>query len=159
MGSMKRGVVVEGKGSQVRVQFEDQDDMISPWLDVAQESTVGKRSFRRFKAGELVRVYLDDDGETGEALYALYNDQDPAPADDDELFYEEAADGSKLEWGGGKFRYTDPGGAVLEMAGDTVKITGDATLTGNLVITGDLTVEGKTDLQDTKINGIPQSGN
>ena len=99
MGTMKRGVVIEGRGSQVRVQFDENDGVISPWLDVAQESTLGKRSFRRFKPGELVRCYLDRKGESGEALFAIYNDANPAPADSDELFYEEAADGST---GGGQ---------------------------------------------------------
>lgn len=153
MGQMKRGTVIAGRGSQVRVQLEDADGMISPWLDVAQEATIGKRSFRRFKPGELVRVYLDDNGETGEALFAIYNEEDPAPADDDALFYEEAADGSKLEWGVGAFRYTNAEGTVFEVAG------ADVTITGNVTISGNLTVDGDTDLQDTKINGLVQSGN
>ena len=47
MGTMRRGIVVDGRGSQVRVQFED--GMISPWLDVAQPFTIGKQAYRRFK--------------------------------------------------------------------------------------------------------------
>ncbi len=152
MGTLKRGIVVEGRGSQVRVQFEDSDGMISPWLDVAQEATIGKRSFRRFKAGELVRCYLDRKGESGEALFAIYNDKNTAPADSDELFYEEAADGSKLEWGIGSFRYTNADGTVFEVVG------GDVIVTGNLKVSGDLTVGGETDLKDTEINGVSQIG-
>lgn len=120
---------------------------------MAQESTLGKRSFRRFKKGELVRCYLDRKGESGEALYALYNDENQAPADSDELFYEEAADGSILEWGIGYFRYTNAAGTVFEVAG------ADVSITGNLKVSGDVTVEGATDLKDTKINGITQVGN
>lgn len=153
MGSMKRGIVVGGRGSQVQVQFEDADGVISPWLDVSQESTIGKRSFRRFKTGELVRCYLDRKGESGEALYAIYNDQNPAPADSDELFYEEAADGSTLEWGVGYFRYTNAAGTVFEVAG------ADVSVTGNLKVSGDVTVQGQTDLKGTKINGVTQVGN
>jgi phage baseplate assembly protein gpV len=152
MGTLKRGIVVEGRGSQVRVQFDDNDGMISPWLDVAQESTIGKRSFRRFKAGEMVRCYIDRKGESGEALFAIYNDKNPAPADSDELFYEEAADGSKLEWGIGSFRYTNADGTIFEVSG------GDVTITGNLKVSGDVTVGGKTDLQDATINDVPQIG-
>lgn len=153
MGTMKRGIVVDGRGSQVQVQFDDADGVISPWLDVAQESTLGKRSFRRFKKGEMVRCYLDRKGESGEALYAIYNDENPAPADGDELFYEEAADGSKLEWGVGYFRYTNAAGTVFEVAG------ADVSVTGNLKVSGDVTVGGSTDLKNTKINGVTQVGN
>lgn len=150
---MRRGKVIEGRGSQVRVQFEDSDGMISPWLDVAQESTIGKKSFRRFKPGELVRCYLDDKGETGEVLCAIYNDQNPAPADSDELFYEEAADGSTLRWGVGYFRYTNADGTIFEVVG------ADVIVTGNVKVSGDVTVDGQTTLKDTTINGITQVAN
>lgn len=156
--AMRRGVVVEGRGSQVRVQFEDADGVVSAWLDCAQESTKGKRSFRRFKTGELVRCYLDDDGQTGEALYAIYTDQNPAPADSDELFYEEAADGATLEWGRGSFTYTNPEGTVYTVAGDSVTITGNLSVSANITVNGNLTVNGSTKLRDTTINGIVQSG-
>ncbi|MGH1577699.1 hypothetical protein [Planktotalea sp.] len=150
MGQMKRGIVIAGRGSQVQVQFDDADGMISPWLDVAQESTLGKRSYRRFKKGEMVRCYLDRKGESGEALFAIYNDANPAPADGDELFYEEAADGSTLEWGVGSFRYTNAEGTVFEVSGADVNVT------GNLIVSGNVSVEGTTELKNTSINGVSQ---
>lgn len=155
---MRRGVVVEGRGSQVRVQFEDADGVVSPWLDCAQQSTKGKQSFRRFAKGEMVRCYLDDDGQTGEALYAIYTDRNAAPADGEELFYEQAADGAVLEWGRGSFTYTNSDGTVFKVAGGDVSITGNLVVSANVTIQGDLKVTGKTDLADTKINGIPQTG-
>lgn len=153
MGEMKLGVIVEGRGSQVRVQFDDNDGVISPWLDAAQNSTIGKKSFRRFKVGEVVRCYLDRKGESGEALYAIYNDENPAPIDGDDVFYEEMPDGSVLKWEGGAFSFTNTQGVSLTVVGPDVMIT------GNLKVSGDLTVEGDTDLKDTKINDIPQVGN
>lgn len=152
MGEMKRGKVVEGRGSQVRVQFDDNDGVISPWLDVAQDSTVGKKSFRRFQKGEMVRCYLDRKGESGEALYAIYNDQNSAPIDGDDVFYEEMPDGSVLKWEGGSFSYTNTAGTAFSVSGP------DVTITGNLTVSGDVTVAGNTDLKATKINGIPQTG-
>ena len=153
MGEMKRGKIVEGRGSQVRVQFEDNDGVISPWLDVAQDSTIGKKSYRRFQFGEMVRCYLDRKGESGEALYAIYNDQNAAPIDGDDVFYEEMPDGSVLKWEGGAFSYTNTAGTTFTVAGS------DVTISGNLKVTGNLDVGGSTDLKNTVINGIPQSGN
>ncbi|MGR3760882.1 hypothetical protein ACUXV3_12245 [Roseobacteraceae bacterium NS-SX3] len=152
MGTMKRGRVVAGRGSQVKVVFEDSDGVVSPWLDVAQSSTIGKRSYRRFKTGELVRCYLDRKGESGEALYAIYNDDHPAPADSDDVIHEVMPDGSTLVWQPGKLTVTHASGITLTLAGGKLQVDGD------LVVTGGLEVQGDTSLASTTINGVTQVG-
>lgn len=159
MGTMRRGIVVDGRGSQVKVQFDDSDGVISPWLDVAQPSTIGKQAYRRFKKGEMVRCYLDRKGESGEALYAIYNDQNPAPADSDDIAHYVMPDGSVIVWEPGKVTATDVGGNTVTMTGGKITVEGNVEITGNLKVSGDVTVEGATDLKDTKINGITQVGN
>lgn len=158
MGVMRRGVVVDGRGSQVRVRFEDSDDVISPWLDVAQASTIGKQSYRRFKKGELVRCYLDRKGESGEALYAIYNNQHPAPADSDDVVHEVMPDGSTLIWDAGSLTINHASGIIITLAGGKAVINGDVEISKDLKVTGDLSVSGQTDLKDTLINGIKQVG-
>lgn len=154
MTHLRRGRVVEGKGSQVRVRFEDGDGLISCWLDCGQRSTKGKKSFGRYQKGELVRCIIDDKGETGEVIHAIYHDGNPAPHDASDVFYEEAADGAVLEMGPGYFRYTGADGAVVEVAGTTITLTA-----ADVIVNGNLSVTGETDLKNTKINGIAQSGN
>ena len=152
MGTFKRGIVVAGRGSQVKVRFDENDGVISPWLDVAQPSTIGKRSYRRFKKGEMVRCYLDRKGESGEALYAIYNEQNPAPADSDDVIHEVMPDGSTFEWRSGSI-------TVNHASGITATLTaGKAIFDGNVAITGTLSVDGQTILKDTTINGIRQVG-
>lgn len=153
MGTMRRGIVVEGRGSQVRVQFDEHDGALSPWLDVAQTSTIGKQSFTRFKKGEMVRCYLDRKGESGEALYAIYNDQNPAIADSDDVVQGVLPDGSTYIWEPGRLQVSHASGVSATFAGGKLVVDGD------VEITGKLTVEGATDLKDTKINGITQVGN
>ena len=152
MGTLKRGIVVAGRGSQVKVRFDESDGVISPWLDVAQPSTIGKQSYRRFKKGELVRCYLDRKGESGEALYAIYNEENPAPADSDDVIHEVMPDGSTFEWRPGSI-------TVNHASGITATLTDNkAIFDGNVEITGKLTVDGQTALKDTTINGIRQVG-
>ena len=152
MGTLKRGIVVAGRGSQVKVRFDESDGVISPWLDVAQPSTIGKRSYRRFKKGEMVRCYLDRKGESGEALYAIYNEENPAPADSDDVIHEVMPDGSTLVWQSGSITVNHASGIVVTLTG------GKAIFDGNVEITGNLTVDGQTTLKDTTINGIRQVG-
>ncbi len=152
MGTLKRGIVVAGRGSQVKVRFDESDGVISPWIDVAQPSTIGKRSYRRFKKGELVRCYLDRKGETGEALYAIYNEENPAPADSDDVIHEVMPDGSTLVWQSGSITVDHASGIVVTLT------DGKAIFDGNVEITGNLSVDGQTTLKDTTINGIRQVG-
>lgn len=147
---MKRGIVVDGRGAQVRVQFEDNDGVISPWLDVAQSSTTGMRMFTRPKPGSQVVCLLDAHRESGVVLGAVYSDADPAPAGHEGTVHFEMPDGSMVIWEGGALTIAHASGVTLTLAGGKLVVDGD------LQIAGDLSVTGKTDLTDTKINGITQ---
>lgn len=153
---MKRGIVVDGRGSQVRVRFEDNDQMISGWLDVMQRSTAGMRSFTRPKPGSQVVCQMDANREAGVVLGALYSEADPAPAGGEGTMHFEMPDGSTVIWDGGTFTISHASGIVLSIAGGKLVVDGDLDVTGNLSVTGDMTVEGDTELKNTKINGINQ---
>ncbi|WP_171182390.1 phage baseplate assembly protein V [Ruegeria sp. HKCCD8929] len=149
---MKRGIVVEGRGSQVKVRFEDNDQVISGWLDVVQRSTAGMRAFTRPKPGSQVVCQMDANREAGVVLGALYSDADPAPAGDEGTVHFEMPDGSTVIWKGGTFTIDHASGIVLSIAGGKLVVDGD------LQVTGDLTVAGATDLKSTTINGVTQVG-
>ncbi|WP_171182357.1 phage baseplate assembly protein V [Ruegeria sp. HKCCD8929] len=147
---MKRGIVVEGRGSQVKVRFEDNDQVVSGWLDVVQRSTAGMRAFTRPKPGSQVVCQLDANREAGVVLGALYSDADPAPSGDEGTVHFEMPDGSTVIWEGGTFTIDHASGIVLSIAGSKMIVQGD------LEVHGDVTVTGKTDLKATKINGVTQ---
>lgn len=155
----RRGVVIEGRGSQVRVQFAD-DDLLSPWLEVTQAATRGARLYARPKVGTMVAVTMDRHAESGVVIGAVYSDEDPPPADSDEITHVEFGDGTTAVYdeGAGALTLTFGGGLQLRLSGDTLAITGNVTVSGDVSIDGDLTVSGKTDLQATKINGVTQEG-
>jgi len=153
---MKRGIVVDGRGSQVRVRFEDNDQLISGWLDVAQRSTAGMRVFTRPKTGSQVVCLMDANREAGVVLGAVYSNADPAPAGNEGTVHFEMPDGSTLIWEGGTFTINHASGIELTIAGGKLTVNGDLGVTGNVSIGGDLGVDGDTDLKNTKINGITQ---
>lgn len=147
---MKRAIVVAGRGSQVKVRFEDNDQMISGWLDVVQRSTAGMRAFTRPKPGSQVVCQMDANREAGVVLGALYSDADPAPAGDEGTVHFEMPDGSTVIWEGGSFVVNHASGIKLSIAGGKFIVQGD------LEVHGDVTVTGKTDLKATTINGVTQ---
>lgn len=158
MTEFKRGIVVDGRGSQVRVRWEDNDEAISGWLDVSQVASLGMKIYTRPAPGTMVACLVDQNRESGVVVGALYNDQDPAPADSAETLHMEMDDGSTLLYAGGVLTITHCGGAVIEVAGADVTITANVTITGTATIAGNLDVTGTTDLKTTKINGVTQVG-
>ncbi|WP_052265421.1 phage baseplate assembly protein V [Ruegeria sp. ANG-R] len=153
---MKRGIVVDGRGSQVRVRFEDNDQVISGWLDVVQRSSAGMRVFTRPKPGSQVVCAMDGNREAGVVLGALYSDADPAPTGGDGTMHFEMPDGSTAIWDGDAFTIDHSSGLVLTIAGGKLVVDGDLEITRNVMVSGDLVVSGDTTLKDTSINGIGQ---
>jgi phage baseplate assembly protein gpV len=102
---------------------------------------------------------MDRKAESGEALYALYTDQNPAPADSDDVAHYVMPDGSVIVWEPGKITATDIGGNTVTMTGGKIMVEGNIEIKGNLKVSGDVTVDGATDLKDTKINGVVQVAN
>lgn len=147
---IKRGVVVEGRGSQVRVRCEDNDNVLSPWLDVGQRSVSGMRAFTRPAPGTMVAVAMDARRESGVVLGALYTDANPAPAGGDGTAHFEMPDGSTVVWEGGALNIQHASGVSLSLSGGKLAVTGD------LEVAGNLKVSGSTELQGTKIKGINQ---
>lgn len=161
---MMRGIVVEGRGSQVRVRFEGNDALLSPWLDVMQLSTSGMRMFTRPKPGSQVICQMDAHRESGVVLGAIYSERDPAPDGDEGTLHFEMPDGSTMIWEGDVLKIDHASGISFTLAGGKLVIDGDCEITkdlkvgGDLAVAGDVAVDGETELQDTKINDIPQAG-
>ncbi|WP_299773136.1 phage baseplate assembly protein V [uncultured Tateyamaria sp.] len=166
---MKRGIVVDGRGSQVRVRFEDNDQVVSGWLDVVQRSTAGMRVFTRPKPGSQVVCQMDANREAGVVLGAVYSEADLTPAGSEETAHFEMPDGSTVIWEGDTFTLKHASGITLSVAGGKLVVDGNLEVTGDLVvagntnlkdttINGDLAVTGNTNLKNTLINGVPQVG-
>lgn len=156
---LRTGIVQEGRGGQVRVLFED-EDIVSPWLDVAVSETRGTRAFNRPRPGNLVRVMMDENAETGVVIGAIYSEADSAPVNSDSQFVVIFGDGTRIDYDedAGKLSFENSAGFSFEIVGTTLSFTGDLVVEGNVQVDGDLAVEGQTTLGSTTINGIPQSG-
>ena len=157
MSEFRRGRVIGGRGAQNLVEFDELDGL-KLWLDVAQTRTKGRQSYHRFATGELVRCLIDETGESGEALHAIYTEATPAPADSAAVLHEVLPDGSKLTWDAGVLTYENAAGAALKIDGTRLTFNGDLEVSGEIK-TKDLSASGTSTLQDTTINGVVQSGN
>ena len=147
------GIVREGRGGQVKAYLPE-DGIMSPWLDVLATETKGGAAYGRYRPGTQVRILLDEHGETGDVLGALFSAEDPAPEDSHEVFVRRFGDGTVIRYDerSGTMTLQTAGGTSFELEGNTLRWTGDVEIAGNL------TVEGDTELQHTTIKGIGQVG-
>ena len=77
----KRGIVVDRdpKKMRVKVQFEDEDETVSYWIDVLAKSSTGASSFEIPGRGDEVWCAMDAKGEAGCIIGSRYNNKDAPP--------------------------------------------------------------------------------
>jgi phage baseplate assembly protein gpV len=94
---VKRGIIREGDadGNRYRVEFADEDGVVSFWLDGPSAGTSGKRERpAAFKVGSQVWCMVDWDGEDGCVVQGAYSKEDRPPntvAENDHTAYEDGA--------------------------------------------------------------------
>lgn len=153
----KRGLVVERdpKKHRVKVQFVDEDETVTHWIDVVAKSATGTSFFTMPGQGDEVWCAMDAKGEDGCLIGAKYNDKDGAPYEGNEDV------GMKGAWGSVHVN-TDTGDVSVETSGAVaVTIVGDVIIdAANITLTsGTLTHNGKNIGHDHTHTGVmPGSG-
>lgn len=125
----KRGIVVQRDPvkKRVRVQFDDEDGMVSDWIDVLARSGGETATFMMPNKGDEVWCALDARGEAGCLIGSRYNDQRKPPFGSN--------DDIGLIWNGGAVHVDKVTGAVtVETNGPvSVQTTGAVSLEGSAI--------------------------
>lgn len=133
----KRGLVVDRDpaGQRIRVQFQDEDGVVSNWIDVLSSSGGSTKTYMMPDMGDEVWCAMDAKGEDGCMLGVKYNARNTPPfASNDDI---------GLVWPGGSVSINKASGAVTINSSGPVKITASAII----LESGSLTHNG-TDISD-----------
>lgn len=128
----KRGVIKENdpKRGRSRVEFPDEDGVVSFWLAWNMGAAGGSKLFNQPDVGSLVNALVDRHGEDGVILGASYNDKDAPPTTDGKLL-------KALLEGGLDFSYDKGSGSL------TLKLPAGLTIeAGSVSIKGPVAIEG-----------------
>ena len=148
---MRIGIVnaIDQAACKVRVQFQDQDGMVSDWLPVMQKKTLQDKVFWLPDLDEHVVCIMDENEEDGVVLGAIYSDADAPAVSSQDKYQVKFQDGTTIEYDRAAHKlHADVKGNVELIASGTLTgtITGETTLTtptftinGNVVINGGLT--------------------
>lgn len=132
---------VDAARHAVRVKLPALEDLETDWLPVVSFGAGGNRFYALPDPGELAVCLLDARGEGGVCVGVIYNDADPAPAADRNIWCKKFSNGTLIQHDRGSGQLTvDTPGDVLVKAGGKVTIDCENTeTTGNLLVGGSLT--------------------
>lgn len=116
---------VDADKHRVRGTFPDRQDLLSPWLDVPVRDALDDKEYSLPSVGAQVAVLLDEHGDSGCVIGALYSDADPAPAAGVDIRRWTMKDGTKLEYDRAAHTLTlDVKGDVLVKVDGLLKVAG-----------------------------------
>lgn len=119
----KRGIVeeVDAATARVRVQFLEEQGLVSGWLEVLQGSACGDQDYCIPGVGNQVAVLLDENEEAGCVLGAIYSQADVPPVLIASSRVTRLADGFCLEYDQTShvLKVTVPSGGTVELCGNS----------------------------------------
>ncbi|AXW85573.1 baseplate protein [Lonsdalea britannica] len=154
MTSLRVGTVsaVDAAGVRARVRLPECDNLRTAWLEVLQRNTQNNKDYWLPDVGEQVRILLDDNGEDGVILGAIYSSVDTPPVNNAQARGCTYSDGAAFYYDRATHTLTVNGGIqhiVIETQADVVVKTPratvdspDTTFTGNVLVQGKLTYQG-----------------
>ncbi|WPM84849.1 phage baseplate assembly protein V [Apirhabdus apintestini] len=156
---------VDAAGVKARVRLPECDNMRTNWLDVLQRNTQNNKDYWLPDVGEQVKVLLDENGEDGVILGAVYSDVDKPSFSDKDVRGTRYNDEASFSYNRATHTLTINGGIehiVISVATNVslttknvsvtaestaiegnVQITGNVAITGNVQATGDILAGGK----------------
>ncbi|QST27717.1 phage baseplate assembly protein V [Escherichia albertii] len=114
----------------VRVTLPECDDLRTNWLPILQRNTQNNKDYWLPDIGEQVEVLLDDNGEDGVVLGAVYSSVDTPPVTDKDKRYVRFSDGATIEYDRKQHRLT--------ITAPQVDIKGNVSVTGNISASGSI---------------------
>lgn len=138
--AIRRGVVVDRdpKTMRVKVQFQDEDGVVTQWIDVVAKSATGVSVFQMPGHGDEAWCAMDAKGEAGCLIGSRYNAKDAPPVDSNDVAAITFPGGFiVIDTASGNMTVRSPGVVTVEAAGDvTIKAANIKLESGSLTHNG-----------------------
>ena len=134
----QEGIVsaVDPKTHKVRCKIPALEDLETAWLSFLTPNAGGNQFYCLPDVGELVAILLDAQGEGGCVLGAIYNEQDPTPVADGEIWLHKFANGTEIS------HHRKTGDIVIKTTGVVTVTAGEAIVNALSTINGNTTING-----------------
>jgi phage baseplate assembly protein V len=131
---------------RARVKFPAKGDVESYWLEVLQSNTFISHDYGLPDVGETVAVMLDEGGESGCILGAIYTGANKPPHPGADVRRVDFGDGTAVAYDRAAHKLTIEMTGNVKVQATNVDITAAVKVTGNIDANGDLDLSGKADI-------------
>lgn len=158
----QEGIVsqVDAKRHKVKCTLPALDDLETGWLSFLTPNSGGNQFYCLPDTGELVAILLDARGEGGCVLGTMYNEQDPTPTANAEIWIKKFSNGTEISHNreSGEIIINTQGQVVITASGGVVinaktTINEETTINAKTTINGDLTISGTSSASDHMSGG------
>ena len=157
----QEGIVsaIDAAKHKVRCKIPALEDLETAWLPFLTPNAGGNQFYCLPDVGELVALLLDSQGEGGCVLGSIYNDQDPTPVTESEIWLHKFSNGTEIGHNRSSGEIWVKTSGVVNVQAGKVNITAPCEITGNVNINGDLTTTGNIQSKATISGASVKQGN
>lgn len=157
----QEGIVsaIDAAKHKVRCKIPALEDLETAWLPFLTPNAGGNQFYCLPDVGELVALLLDSQGEGGCVLGSIYNDQDPTPVTESEMWLHKFSNGTEIGHNRSSGEIWVKTSGVVNVQAGKVNITAPCEITGNVNINGDLTTTGNIQSKATISGASVKQGN
>lgn len=157
----QEGIVsaIDAAKHKVRCKIPALEDLETAWLPFLTPNAGSNQFYCLPDVGELVALLLDSQGEGGCVLGAIYNDQDPTPVTESEIWLHKFSNGTEIGHNRSSGEIWVKTSGVVNVQAGKVNITAPCEITGDVNINGDLTTTGNIQSKATISGASVKQGN
>lgn len=144
---------IDPKTHRLKATIPALDELETAWLPMITPNAGGNQFYALPDVGELVMLLLDARAEGGCVLGAIYNQQDPTPVQNGEMWVKRFKNGTVIS------HNRESGEVVVNTAGQVTVTAGTVVITAPTTIHGDVSINGVVNIQgELKASGAISSG-
>lgn len=155
----QEGIVsqVDPKTHRIKAIIPDLEDFETAWLPVVVQNAGGNQFYALPDKGELVVLLLDARGERGCMVGTIYNDEDPPPVNDSEMWVKKFRNGTEISHNRATGEVVVKTSGKIVANAQIVEITAPCQIIGDVNIQGNLTASGEISAPTVMASGISLS--
>lgn len=136
--TFQEGIVsqIDPTTHRIKATLPALEDLETAWLPFITPNSGGNQFYALPDVGELVAMVLDARGENGYVLGTIYNEQDPVPVSDAQVWLKQFSNGTKIA------HHRNTGEVVVHTTGKVVITASQVEITAPCQIVGDVTIQG-----------------
>lgn len=144
MATYQEGIVsqIDPTTHRIKATIPALEDFETAWLPYLVQNAGGNQFYCLPDVGELVAILLDSRGEGGCVLGAIYNEQDPVPTNNSEMWQKTFTNGTVISHDRRTGDVTVSTNGTVRVQSSKVEITAPTEITGDVQINGTLNATG-----------------